>query len=80
MKDTLRNKMPEAYYVKIAEMNIVEMLQKIPEIWKECGSLETPFQYKRQRYMKNEKYKKSWLSCPHHQEESPTSRETVLLL
>jgi len=28
MKDILRNKMPEAYYVKIAEMNILEMLQK----------------------------------------------------
>jgi len=38
MKDILRNNMPRAYYVKIAEMNIAEMLQKILEIWKECGS------------------------------------------
>ena len=38
VKDILRNKMPTAYYVKIAEMNIAEMLQKILEIWKECGS------------------------------------------
>jgi len=43
MKDILRNNMPRAYYVKIAEMNIAEMLQKIPEIWKECGSLGTTF-------------------------------------
>jgi len=34
MKGILRNNMPRAYYVKIAEMNIAEMLQKIPEIWK----------------------------------------------
>jgi len=28
IKDILRNKMPKAYYVKIAEMNIAEMLRK----------------------------------------------------
>jgi len=39
IKDILRNKMPKAYYLKIAEMNIAEMLRKISEIWKECGSL-----------------------------------------
>jgi len=47
MKDILRNNMPRAYYVKIAEMNIAEMLQKLPEIWKECGSLGTTFQHKK---------------------------------
>jgi len=58
MKDILRNNMPRAYYVKIAEMNIAEMLQKIPEIWKECGSLGTTFHYKKHRYKrdKNDKY------------------------
>jgi len=58
MKDILRNNMPRAYFVKIAEMNIVEMLQKIPEIWKECGSPGTAFQYKQHRYMrdKHDKY------------------------
>jgi len=45
--------MPSAYYVKISGMNIAEMLQKIPEIWKECGSQEIPFQYKKQRGMRN---------------------------
>ena len=59
MKDILRNNMPRAYYVKLAE--IAEMLQKIPEIWKECGSLGslgTTFQYTKHRYMrdKNDKY------------------------
>jgi len=46
MKDILRNNMPKVYYVKIAEMDIADMLQKIPEIWKECGSPGTTFQYK----------------------------------
>jgi len=57
MKETLRNKMPRTYYVKIAGMNIAEMLQNIPEIWKECGSSGITFQYKKQRYMKD-KYDK----------------------
>jgi len=52
MKEILRSNMPSAYYMKIAGMNIVEMLQKIPEIWKECGSHEITFQYKKQRCMK----------------------------
>jgi len=58
MKDILRNSMPRAYYVKIAEMNIAEMLQKILEIWKECGSPGTTFRYKKHRYIrdKNDKY------------------------
>jgi len=58
MKDILRNNMPRAYYVKIAEMNIAEMLQKMPEIWKECGSPGTTFQYKKHRYTrdKHDKY------------------------
>ena len=45
--------MPTAYYVPIADMNIVEMLQKRPEIWKECGSCGTTFLYKRNGNMKN---------------------------
>jgi len=53
IKDILRNKMPKAYYVKIAEMNIAEMLRKILDIWKECGSLGTSFQYKKHRYMRD---------------------------
>jgi len=57
IKDILRNKMSKAYYVKIAEMNIAEMLQKIPEIWKECGSLGTTFQYKKYRYMRDKHVK-----------------------
>ena len=44
--------MSSAYYVKTAGMNIAEILQKIPEIWKECGSHETTFQYRKQRCMK----------------------------
>jgi len=52
MKEILRSNMPSAYYVKIAGMNIAEMLQKIPEIWKECGFHETTFQYRKQRCMK----------------------------
>jgi len=53
MKEILRNNMPVAYYLKIAGMNIAEMLQKIPEIWKECGSHETTFQNRKQRCMKS---------------------------
>jgi len=53
MKDILRNNMSRAYYVKIAGMNIAEMLENIPEIWKEWGSPGTTFQYKKHRYMKN---------------------------
>jgi len=53
VKDILRNKMPTAYYVKIAEMNIAEMLQKILEIWKECSSLRTTPQYKKYRDMRD---------------------------
>jgi len=41
MKEILRNYVPSVYYVKIAGINIAEMLQKIPETWKECGSHET---------------------------------------
>jgi len=52
MKEILRSNMPSAYYVKTAGMNIAEILQKIPEIWKECGSHETTFQYRKQRCMK----------------------------
>jgi len=44
MKEILRNCMPSAYYLKIVGMNIAEMLQKIPEIWKEYGSHEITFQ------------------------------------
>ena len=44
MKEILRNHTPSAYYLKIAGMNIAEMLQKIPEIWKEYGSHEITFQ------------------------------------
>ena len=52
MKEILRSNMPSAYYVKIAGMNIVEMLQKIPEIWRECGSHEITFLHRKQRCMK----------------------------
>jgi len=45
--------MPSAYYLQIAGMNIAEMLQKIPEIWKECGSHEITFQYRKQRCIRN---------------------------
>ena len=38
-------------------MNIAEMLQKIPEIWKECGSHEITFQSRKHRGMRN-KYDK----------------------
>jgi len=44
MKEILRNCMPSAYYLKIVEMNIVDMLQKVTGIWKECGSHEATFQ------------------------------------
>ena len=53
MKETLRNCMPSAYYVKIAGMNIAEMLQKIPEIWKECGYHEITFQVRKHKYLRN---------------------------
>jgi len=53
IKDILRNKMPKAYYVKIAEMNIAETLQKIREIWIECGSLGTTLQYKKHGYTRD---------------------------
>jgi len=56
MKEILRNDMPSAYYLKIAGMNIVEMLQKIPEIWKECGSHDITFQYRKHRDMRNNKH------------------------
>ena len=52
-KDILKNHMPSAYHLKIDGMNIAEMLQKIPEIWKECSSHEITFQYKKQRCMRN---------------------------
>jgi len=57
VKEILRNKMPTAYYVQIAEMNIAEMLQKIPEIWKECGFPGTKFQYKKHRAMRDKRAK-----------------------
>ena len=41
VKETLRNSMPNDYYLKIADMEVFEMLQKIPEIWKECGLHES---------------------------------------
>jgi len=41
VKETLRNSMPNVYYLKIADMEVFEMLQKIPEIWKECGLHES---------------------------------------
>jgi len=53
LKQILRNCMPRAYYLKIAGMNIAEMLQKIPEIWKECGSHEITFQRRKHRCMGN---------------------------
>jgi len=53
MKEILRNNMPSAYYLKIAGMNIAVLLQKIPEIWKECGCHEPTFQYRKQRCMRN---------------------------
>jgi len=53
MKEILRNCMPSPYYVKIAEMNIAEMLKKIPEIWKECGPHEVTFQNRDYRSMRN---------------------------
>jgi len=34
-------------------MNIAEILQKIPEIWKECGSYEITFQSRKHRSMRN---------------------------
>jgi len=43
MKEILRNCMPSTYYLKIAGMNIAEMLQKITDIWKEHGSHEIIF-------------------------------------
>ena len=52
MKEILRNCMPSAYYLKIAGMNIAEMLQKLPEIWKECGSHEITFQSRKHRCMR----------------------------
>jgi len=45
MNEILRKNMPREYYVKIAGMNIAEMLQNIPDIWKECGSSGITFQY-----------------------------------
>ena len=53
MKEILRNCMPSAYYLKIVEMNIVEMLQKIREIWKERGSHEATLQSRQNRNMRN---------------------------
>jgi len=55
MKEILRSNMPGTYYVKIAGMNIAEMLQKIPEIWKECGSHDITFQYRTQKGRRNNK-------------------------
>jgi len=52
MKEILRNCMPSAYYLKIVEMNIAEMLQTMPEIWKECGSHEITFQSRKHRCMR----------------------------
>jgi len=53
MKEILRNCMPSAYCLKIAGMNIAEMLQKIPEIWKECGPHEITFWSRKHRCMRN---------------------------
>ena len=36
VKETLRNSMLNVCYLTIADMKVFEMLQKIPEIWKEC--------------------------------------------
>jgi len=69
-KEILRHHMPSAYYVKVVGMNIKEMLQKIPEIWNECGSHEITFPYRKQRCMRNNYAK-------HHGHHAPVIKKKI---
>jgi len=46
------------------------MLQKIPKIWKECGSHEVTFQYRKQRFMRYNYGK-------HHGHHAPVNKKKV---